>query len=487
MQDGLESLLPFMDITRSITIVGAGVAGLTIGYQLRQRYGVTVIERNDVVGGLARTWHYGDFHFDVGPHRFHTENPKVARFIRDILKEDAVEIQRKSGARMFGKFHEWPLRPTVLLSMPIATMLRASKDLVFKEHLEGDSFEADVVNKYGRTLYNIFFKPYTEKFLFHSPAELHCDWARAGVNRAVIDKRASADSLWNLLKTTFLPKPVETTFLYPPHGVGRFSDNLAAGIQADGGQVLLGQPVTAIHTTGDRISAVEVGGRRLPVQNLVWTGPMNELLGLLGITGIDLEFLSTIFYNLELKKPDTLDFQWTYFGGDEIFSRVTTPSAFAKTTLPAGKGALCVEMTCREGDERWQQPEKYVDAIVKDLVRTGTIAAAADVERIHIECVRNTYPIYKLNYLSELKRSLAALGRFPNLLLAGRSGRFWYNNMDHSIGQGLTMSEKVLRGDILSQIDDSADREFWATEDDGNVAIREEEIAEPLDDPRAAS
>jgi hypothetical protein len=55
--------------------------------------------------------------------------------------------------------------------------------------------------------------------------------------------------------------------------------------------------------------------------------------------------------------------------------------------------------------------------------------------------------------------------------------------MDHSIGQGLTMSDKILRGDVLSAIDDSAEREFWATEDDGNVLIREEEIVEASDDP----
>src|SRR3954464_11370655 len=112
-----------MNTTRSITIVGAGVAGLTIGHQLRQNYQVTVVERNDVVGGLAQSWHYGDFHFDVGPHRFHTENPTVAAFIRTIRGEDAIEIRRKSGARMFGTFHEWPLRPSVLLAMPVATMV----------------------------------------------------------------------------------------------------------------------------------------------------------------------------------------------------------------------------------------------------------------------------------------------------------------------------------------------------------------------------
>ena len=93
-----------MSRTRSVTIIGAGVAGLTIGYQLAKRgYTVTIVERNHVVGGLGRTFHYGDFHFDVGPHRFHTENPRVSSFIRDILKEDAIEIPRKSGARMFGR------------------------------------------------------------------------------------------------------------------------------------------------------------------------------------------------------------------------------------------------------------------------------------------------------------------------------------------------------------------------------------------------
>ena len=68
--------------------------------------------------------------------------------------------------------------------------------------------------------------------------------------------------------------------------------------------------------------------------------------------------------------------------------------------------------------------------------------------------------IYKLNYLGELTRNLKALAAYSNLLLAGRCGRFWYNNMDHSIGQGLTMADKILQGSRLSEID-SADREFW--------------------------
>ncbi|MCR4375292.1 MAG: FAD-dependent oxidoreductase [Acidobacteria bacterium] len=445
----------------SVTVVGAGVAGLTLASQLAPHRPVTVVEALDTVGGLARSWHYGDFHFDVGPHRFHTEQPRVSAFIREVLGDHALEIRRKSGVRMFGRFHEWPLRPTVLLSMPPSIMMRAARDLFFRSHLDGESFEADIVNKYGRTLSSIFFDPYTRKFLFHSPAELHRDWARAGVNRAVIDQRASADSLWGLVKTTFLPKPVETTFLYPSDGVGRFSERLADRICGHGGHIALGRAVTRIDAEADRITAIWTDGERQACQNLIWTGTLSAINRLLGIRDVTLRYLSTIFYNIELDAPLRHDYQWIYYGGDEIFSRVSAPAAFSPATAPAGKSGLCVELTCLDGDERWQDPERYTQAVVRDLVRTGTIARAEDVARVHIEPVRDTYPIYTLDYLGELQRNFAHLARYKNLLLAGRSARFWYNNMDHSIGQGLTMADKILKGTMLNAIDDRAERAFW--------------------------
>ena len=237
-----------------------------------------------------------------------------------------------------------------------------------------------------------------------------------------------------------------------------------------------------METAGRRVVAVTAGGERIPTENLVWTAPLTTLNALLGVKNVDLEYLSTIFLNFEIGRPPRLDYQWTYFGGDEVFSRVTAPEAFLPSTVPPGKSGLCVEVTCRQGDARWQNPESLRQPVIDDLVRTGMIGAASDIERVHIERVPFTYPIYKLNYMQELTRNLRDLGQYSNLLLAGRCGRFWYNNMDHSIGQGLTMADKVVRGEVLAEID-SADREFWATEDDGNVPIRREEIAEPPDDP----
>ena len=144
----------------------------------------------------------------------------------------------------------------------------------------------------------------------------------------------------------------------------------------------------------------------------MWTAPLTTLNRLAGVAGVDLEYLSTIFYNIEVNRPPKHDFQWTYFGGDEMFSRVTAPEAFLSTTTPPGKSGLCVEFTCREGDERWQDPERYTAQVIADLVRTGALERADDVDRVHIERVPFTYPIYKLNYLGELTRNLKTLGRY---------------------------------------------------------------------------
>ena len=240
---------------------------------------------------------------------------------------------------MFGKFHEWPLRPSILLSMPFRLMFRAALDLFRKEQLAGESFEADVVNKYGRTLYEIFFKPYTEKFLFYSPSELHRDWAprRRQPRR---HRQARADG--RPLVAAEEHAAAEAGRHHVPLPADRRRPLLGArwprNIEQEGGRVLTGRRVD-----GDRPPATagssrsRAGDEVFPVENLVWTAPITLANRLLGIQGVDLEYLSTIFYNFEIDAPYKFDFQWTYYGGDEIFSRVSAPTVFAADHGAAGQ------------------------------------------------------------------------------------------------------------------------------------------------------
>ena len=242
-----------------------------------------------------------------------------------------------------------------------------------------------------------------------------------------------------------MPKPVETMFLYPPHGVGRFSDLLAEGILAMGGRVILGESVTvgrdrrlAHHRRAHRARA-----HRL--RQIVWTAPLTTLNTLLGLKGMDLEYLSTIFYNLEIGSPPKIDYQWTYFGGDEIFSRVTSPEAFLTRDHPAGQERVVRGVHLPRGRRALAESRALHAA---DHCRPGPHeghrrgrgrrAGAHRAGAVHVSDLQAELP-------GRADPQPARSRAYSNLLLAGRCGRFWYNNMDHSIGQGLTMADKILQ------------------------------------------
>ncbi|MBC8277677.1 MAG: FAD-dependent oxidoreductase, partial [FCB group bacterium] len=202
---------------KPILIVGAGIAGLTTAHLLAKAgKNVIVVEMEDTIGGLARSFRYDDFTFDIGPHRFHTDDQEVLQFIKEILGENSMSIPRKSGVYMFGKYFEWPLASSSLFRLPLHIMVKSFFDLIFKHKIQNpESFSEHTIAKYGNTLYKVFFKYYTEKFIRIPCEEVHVDWALAGINRAVIDKRVKADTLFDLVKGVLLPQKVDTEFIYP--------------------------------------------------------------------------------------------------------------------------------------------------------------------------------------------------------------------------------------------------------------------------------
>jgi len=432
----------------NIVIVGAGVAGLTAGYHLSQKgLKVTVVEKEDRPGGLARSFRYGDFIFDVGPHRFHTDDQKVLRFIKMVLGRDAVTIPRSSGVYFFGRYHEWPLRFSTLFRLPPSLTMRVARDLVHRRRRSGTSFEDYIINMYGPTLYESFFKIYTEKFLKHDPARIHSDWAKAGIDRAVIDKKMRANTLFSLLRKALLPRPVETEFIYPTSGgIQLFADRLAEEIVRNGGEIRLATGVGGVEAGKKRIEEVVLDdGTRLEPDLLIWTAPIDLLCRLLDVEDPRLSYLSALLYNVEVEGDPPLPYQWIYYGQEEIvFNRISIPRNFFPGTAPEGKTGINLEVTCREGDWVWNDPEKLSPVVAEDMRKVGLISSPGAVRAVHVEKALNVYPIYELDYLYPLQRILNHLSFIGNLLLLGRTGTFWYNNMDHSIAAGMDAAEDIV-------------------------------------------
>ena len=153
---------------RRAIVIGAGPAGLTAAVELCRRHvPVTVLEKDTLVGGIARTGEYKGYRFDIGGHRFFTKIPEIEKLWHELLKGDFLIRPRLSQIYYRGKFFDYPLRPVNALSnLGLLTSLHVILSYLQAQivpYPREDTFEEWVCNRFGRKLYNIFFRSYTEK------------------------------------------------------------------------------------------------------------------------------------------------------------------------------------------------------------------------------------------------------------------------------------------------------------------------------------
>jgi len=423
-------------VTRNIVIAGAGVSGLTLAERLTstgEDVSVTVIEKESCPGGLARTFGRDGFLFDIGPHRFHTSDTDVNNYLLEILGDDHVTINRSSNVYMAGKYRSWPLTMKSVAGLPFPVLFRSFLDL-FRRKFEVDhpTFADYVISKYGKNIYNYFFRGYTEKFTGCSADTLHIDWAEAGVNRAVIDKNVKADDLFSLLKSVLIPKPVSTTFYYPSYGgIQTFCAKQARKIQKSGGRMLYSCEALGIETANGKVSGVRTADSGvIPADQVYWSAPVSILFPDAGF-----QFMDTLLCNIALSKHQNNNYQWCYFGQEDIlFSRLTVPRNFRADTVPPKADSLIAEITLSNPEHR-DNPDILNEKLIHQLERVDALQAS-DIIFMDWKLVSHTYPLYDLDYRERLSDLVLPDG----LQLTGRCGSFWYNNMDHSIGEALAIS-----------------------------------------------
>ncbi len=433
-----------------VVVVGAGVAGLVTAHLLAEAGAeVVVVEKLDQVGGLARSYVYDDrYVFDCGPHRFDTSNPNVKAYLDRVLSSGGTFFPRKSEVFFKGKYYGWPIKPQNLVQLPKDIAARAFVDLArnsSKEYGE-DSFEDYILRQYGPTLYEHFFLGYSNKFLGVHPRDTHSDWAKVGINRAILDDKAQMQNLFQLLKSTLLQfekKPQH--FLYPTGGMHEAWTAVSAQIRAQGGRILTGVGARMEGGNG-QVRAVHAGRERIEPAVVVWTAPITLACAQLGLAVPRLDYLGLLLYNVVIREEAPRDYQWCYYGApDLLINRVSVPRFFSPATCPPGMTGYCCEVTCMEGDERWRSAERLMDWVIDDLRKVGLLRDPKNVVEARVERVADSYPIYRKDYPGQLDQARKGLAGFSNLHLAGRTGLFWYNNMDHSIENAMQLASRLLR------------------------------------------
>ena len=155
-----------------VVILGAGLAGLTAAQQLSHAgYCLTVLEKEVDIGGLARTIEHGGFRFDLGGHRFVTHNPQLEDFVRRLLGEDCLSVSRSSKILLRNRYFDYPLRPSNAVAgfglLTSAAILYDYARERLADHLgqprRAVSLQDWVIQHFGRRLFEIYFRDYSEK------------------------------------------------------------------------------------------------------------------------------------------------------------------------------------------------------------------------------------------------------------------------------------------------------------------------------------
>jgi protoporphyrinogen oxidase len=465
-----------------VAVLGAGPAGLTAAYRLVER-GASVVcfEAGDTVGGLARTVVEDGYRFDLGGHRFFTKSAEVEALWRELLGSELLVRPRLSRIYWRGRFIRYPLQPfDVVARVGPAELARCLASYgAAKTRRAGpqETFEDWVTARFGRRLFELFFKTYTEKVWGVDTDELRAEWAA---------QRIADLSLWRAARAALSrqrsdgPRSLIEEFLYPRLGPGQMWEEMARRVRRGGGEVRLGAPVRGIEIEGGRVSAVRAGDQRVPVSAAISSLPLRTAVGaaepgapadvLDAAAGLRYRDFLTVALVIEGEPP--FPDNWIYVHDPEAkVGRIQNFRAWSPWMTPdPRRSCIGLEYFCFEGDELWSRPDDELVALAgAELARLGLVPADR-VKGGHVVRVPKAYPVYDAEYERRVRTIRAWLGGVANLQQVGRNGLHRYNNSDHSM---LTAMRAV------DNLCDGAGHDLWSVNADSAYHERQEPDEQP--------
>lgn len=456
--------------SRRILILGAGVCGLAAAYRLLEAdpsLDVTILEREERAGGLARSLTINGQVTDLGPHRIFTELPDVQDFLEDLVGPELETVKRSSRMWLRGGWIEYPPKPLEIMKhLGVVRLAGAGASYVFNkagsllagESGRRESFASLMTEAFGPDLYEMLVAPYARKVWKISPSRIHADIARV---------RVSAGGLDQMVKRLFVrEKEGEITavkkFYYIAGGVENLVKKLRAGVEQRGGKIALVREVTGLREVlggGIEVAVRHVETNRretLLADSVVSTIPISDLLGMLLEIHPDdavqkargeLRYIANFLVCLVVDRPSVTDSQWLYFPEkDTVFNRGYEPKNFHASMGTAEQSMIVLEITCHHGDAIWNKTdEQLIKATIRGVERVGLLNRR-EIVATHVHRIPFTYPLYDLDYRDRLSRVWRYLEQFPQLISCGRQGLFLHNNMDHSIHMGFRAAARLREG-----------------------------------------
>lgn len=458
-----------------VVIIGAGPAGLTAAYHL-SKHGipVVVLEGSNIVGGIAQTAAHRGYRFDIGGHRFFTKNPEIEALWEEILGEEFLSVPRLSRIYYKRTFFDYPLKPlNAFFGLgPIETTRCMLSYLWARIHpiTPEKSFEDWVSNRFGRRLFQVFFKTYTEKVWGIPTHEISADWAAQRIKG--LSLREAILSSFGIGKKGI--KTLIPTFRYPRFGPGQMWETATARIRERGGQVLLNSRVTAVrHRNGqvyEVVADTPQGPRTFTPSHVMNSAALRDLIQMVEpalpepvrASGNALSYRDFLTVALIVNNPNLFPDNWIYIHDPDVrVGRVQNFRNWSKDMVGnETQSTIGLEYFCNQGDDVWDMADADLVALAtKEIAALGLVRAEEVVDGAVVRMPK-AYPVYDDTYATHvgvIQRGLAALQNFDTV---GRNGMHKYNNQDHSMYTALLAARRFLGQDVRDPWNVNADAEY---------------------------
>lgn len=467
----------------TIAIIGAGPAGLTAGYLLsKENKNVIVLEADSqYVGGIARTVVYKGYCFDIGGHRFFSKAEEIEALWSEILPNDM--LWRKRSSRIFYNkaFFSYPLKIKEVITQlgwreSFYCLLSYFKARFFPVK-NPVNFTDWVSNHFGKRLFSIFFKTYTEKVWGMKCDTISADWAAQRI-KGLSFFSALFHACFSGWKKESIIKTLIDSFRYPRKGPGMLWEACAEKIHRNGGSIKMGcsvkkcdydeknkcWKVTYESSQGEEHFFASHVISSAPLRDVVLNYITPTLSSVALNAAKQLKYRDFLIVVLILKDKKQFDDNWIYIHDPSVdVARIQHFKSWSPDMVP--DPTMCcygMEYFCFEGDGLWTaSDEDLIQKAKHEIEKIGL----AEADTILDGCVvrqSKAYPVYDENYKTHVDIIRREMDRhYPTFYLVGRNGMHKYNNQDHAMMTSMLTVKNILsKKNILDVWNVNQDAEY---------------------------
>ncbi len=374
----------------------------------------------------------------------------------EVVGKDYEMVDRLTRIYYNKKFFHYPIKAVNALTNMGIFKAASCMFYYFLEKIsptkDTSTFEGWVTNRFGKKLYEIFFKTYTEK-LWGIPCNvLDADFAAQRIKKFSLGEAIKTALFGNSGKH----KTLVDQFAYPHGGTGIVYERMADFVKSKGGSVHLKSPVKKVITKNGVACALELeDGTVKEYDHIISSMPISLMVTRLPevpenvkAAAQNLKFRNTIIVYLNVQAIDLFPDNWLYVhSSDLLMGRLTNFRNWVPQLYGKEKSTICaLEYWCYDEDDFWSWNDEKLITLAKEELRKTGLIKNAEITDGSVYRIPRCYPVYGTGYKDTLKPVEEYLTTVKNLHVIGRYGAFKYNNQDHSILMGKLAVENILDG-----------------------------------------